>query len=172
MQALKRIPLLLGLGAISILPLCQVVVAGQTPPEPVEWSVDVAANTFKNCPFAIRVTVKGKGAVLNLPGNRLIITAPYQNVTIGNSDTDNPATPEYDPTSQVTLNITGASHQITTPNGDVVTTATGRNLLGDPEAGLVLAIGEFSYAFDAGGTLIQPLQGKGQLQDVCAMVAQ
>ena len=91
-----------------------------------EWSVDLAANSFKNCPFAIRVSLKGKGAVLNLPGGRLIITAPYQNVTIGNSETDNPATPEYDPTRQVTLNVTGASHQITTSNGDVVTTATGR----------------------------------------------
>lgn len=174
MQALKRIPLLLGLGAISLFPLDQAVAAGQTPPTPVEWSVDLPANYFKenSCPFPIRVSLKGKGATLVLPGGRLIITAPYQNATISNIDSDNPATPEYDPAKQVTLNVTGASHQVTTPNGDVITTATGRNLLGDPVAGLVLAIGEFTYAFDAGGNLIQPLQGQGQLQDICAMIAQ
>jgi hypothetical protein len=66
----------------------------------------------------------------------------------------------------------GRLASIITANGDVVTTATGRNLLGDPEAGLVLAIGEFRYAFDAGRNLLQPLQGKGQWQDICAMVAQ
>jgi hypothetical protein len=34
----------------------------------------------------------------------------------------------------------------------------------------VLAIGNFSFVFDAGGNLIQPLEGKGQLIDACALI--
>ena len=71
---------------------------------------------------------------------------------------------------QVTLNVTGAFHQTTEANGDVVTVVTGRNLLGDPEAGFVLAIGNFSFAFDANNNLIQPLAGKGTLTDICGLI--
>ncbi len=74
------------------------------------------------------------------------------------------------PENQETLNITGAFHQTTLENGDVVTVATGRNLLGDPEAGFVLAIGDFSFVFDKEGNLIQPLSGEGQLIDICALL--
>jgi len=66
--------------------------------------------------------------------------------------------------------ITGAFHQTTLENGDVVTKATGRNLLGDPQAGFVVAVGNFSYVFDAEGNLVQPLEGEGQLIDVCALL--
>jgi hypothetical protein len=51
-----------------------------------------------------------------------------------------------------------------------VTVVTGRNLLGDPEAGFVLAIGNFSFVFDAGGNLIQPLAGKGTLTNICELI--
>ena len=54
----------------------------------------------------------------------------------------------------------------TLENGDVVTVATSRSILGDPVAGLVLAIGRFSFVFDASGTLVQPLQGTGRLVDI------
>jgi hypothetical protein len=70
----------------------------------------------------------------------------------------------------VTLNITGAFHQTTASDGSIVTVTTGRSLLGDPEAGFVLAIGKFSYIFDAAGDLIQPLAGKGPLVDVCGLI--
>jgi hypothetical protein len=71
----------------------------------------------------------------------------------------------------VTLNITGAFHKTTEQNGSVVTVVTGRNLLFDPQAGFVLAIGKFSFVFDVAENLIQPLDGQGQLRDVCAMIA-
>lgn len=46
---------------------------------------------------------------------------------------------------------------------------TGRNLLTDPFAGVVLAIGNFSYAFDADGNLTQPLKMQGgTLTNLCA----
>jgi hypothetical protein len=43
-------------------------------------------------------------------------------------------------------------------------------LLFDPEAGVVLTIGKFTYVFDDEGNLIQPFEGKGQVIDVCALL--
>jgi len=76
-----------------------------------------------------------------------------------------------DPVKSVTLNITGTFHQSTDTNHDTVTIVTGRNLLGDPDAGFVLAIGSFSYKFDAAGNLVQPLMGTGQLIKVCPLIS-
>ena len=70
----------------------------------------------------------------------------------------------------VDLSVTGAFHITVKDNGDIVYIVTGRNLLGDPDAGMVLAIGTFSFAFNSGGTLIQPLTGQGQLIDVCKLI--
>jgi hypothetical protein len=44
----------------------------------------------------------------------------------------------------------------------------------DPEAGVVLTIGNFTYVFDADGNLIQSFEdtdGNGQVIDVCALLA-
>jgi hypothetical protein len=74
-----------------------------------------------------------------------------------------------DPSKSVTLSATGAFHQ-SNQDGNAVTVVTGRNLLGDPVAGMVLAIGVFSYVFDANGNLVQPLAGTGRLIDVCDLI--
>jgi hypothetical protein len=93
---------------------------------------------------------------------RFIFTSPGLKATLTNLD---------DPSKQVTLNITGAFHQTTEPDGSIVTVSTGRSLLGDPQTGFVLAIGNFSFVFDGEGNLIQPLEGQGQLIDACALIA-
>ena len=116
---------------------------------------------FGKCDFPILYQLSGKAKLLTLPGGRFITTAPDQTATLTNIDTG----------KTVTLNITGVFNQTTDENGNVVTMATGRNLLGDPQAGFVLAIGDFSYVFDAHGKLIQPLQGEGQLIDVCGLLS-
>jgi hypothetical protein len=41
----------------------------------------------------------------------------------------------------------------------------------DPEAGFVVAVGNYSFTFDAEGNLTEPLSGKGQLIDVCQALA-
>jgi hypothetical protein len=64
----------------------------------------------------------------------------------------------------------GAFHVDRLENGDLETVVTGRNILGNPVAGLVLAMGRFSFVFDAGGNLIQPLQGTGRLLDICELL--
>jgi hypothetical protein len=141
----------------------QIAFAGGSPPTEISWSFDLAADYFAPgvCPFPIRVSLSGRAGTINLPGNRVIITAPGQHGVVTNLD---------DPSKTVTLNIPGVFHQTTEQNGDVVTVVTGRNMMGDPEAGFVLAIGTFSYIFDKDGKLIQPLTGKGQLIDICAMI--
>jgi hypothetical protein len=111
------------------------------------------------CTFGVELSLTGKSKTINLPGDRVVFTSPAFFATLTNL---------ADPTKQVTLNTTGAFHQTTEQDGSVVTVVTGRNLLLDPEAGFVLAIGNFSFVFD-GGNLI-PLEGEGQLLDVCAML--
>jgi hypothetical protein len=131
-------------------------------PVPVEGSqVLEPGAVFGRCDFPILYELSGKAKLLTLPGGRFITTAPDQTATLTNLATG----------KKVTLNITGVFNQTTDENGNVVTMATGRNLLGDPQAGFVLAIGNFSYVFDAKGNLVQPLQGEGQLIDVCGLLS-
>jgi hypothetical protein len=113
------------------------------------------------CEFAVLATQGGKQKAIELPGERTIFIFPANTITLTNVLNGN----------QATYVITGSFHQTTLANGDVVTVATGRNALLDPEAGFVIAIGDFSYVFDAAGNLIQPLQGTGQQIDVCEVLA-
>jgi hypothetical protein len=44
-------------------------------------------------------------------------------------------------------------------------------VLTDPvTAGLVLVIGKFSFVTDAEGNIIQPIEGQGQIIDICQMI--
>jgi hypothetical protein len=124
--------------------------------------VDETPFTVDFCAFPILVELSGKGKTIELPGGRTIMSAPGLTVTLTNLDNEN----------QETLVITGSFHQRILETGDVETVATGRNALFDPiTPGLVLAIGRFSFVFDTLGALIQPLQGAGQLIDVCELLA-
>jgi hypothetical protein len=138
---------------------------GGGPPIDASASQDFPAGGIGNsgeCAFPVRIETKGKGGAITLPGGRFIFTSPGLKATLTNLN---------DPTKSVTLNITGAQHQATDQNGDIVTIATGRNLLGDPDAGFVLAIGSFSFKFDASDNLVQPLAGTGQLIKVCSLIS-
>ena len=119
---------------------------------------EIPAGVF--CEFAFRVEPDGKAKAIELPGERMIFLSPGLTWTITNLDNLN----------QETFRIPGAFHVDTLENGAVETVATGRNILGDPVAGLVLAMGRFSFVFDAGGNLIQPLQGTGRLLDICELL--
>jgi len=141
------------------LTLGRLSIAAQNRPEENNFTMTIPAGGV--CAFGVEISGTGKTKTIVLPGDRLIMTSPGADVTLTNLD---------DPTKQVTLNITGSFHVTTEQDGSVVTVSTGRSLLGDPQAGFVLAIGNFSFVFDANGNLIQPLQGKGQLIDACAMI--
>ena len=131
-----------------------------SPLHPVSGSFIVSRGSVPGCDFDVEVSFSGLAGEIDLPGNRFIFTAPQLTATLTNLQNGR----------SVTLSITGAFHQSTDENGDIITVATGRNLLGDPVAGFVLAIGDFSYVFDSNGNLIQPLTGQGQLIDVCGLI--
>ncbi len=129
-------------------------VSGTIPPE-------IVAQFPGHCSFPIQLELSGKGKEITLPDDRRIFTSPGLHVTVTNLDTG----------EQATFNITGTFHETTNPqNGEVTTRITGRNLLFDPEAGVVLTIGNFSFVFDAEGNLVQPFKGEGQVIDVCALL--
>jgi hypothetical protein len=129
---------------------------------PIEQNIDINLDPGVACTFGVNISGQGKAKNISLPGGRTVITSPGLRVTVTNLD---------DPSKQLkNVNITGASHIITAPDGSTVFVFTGRNLNLDPVAGFVLAIGRFSIAFDASGNLVQPLKGKGQLIDVCTLI--
>jgi hypothetical protein len=138
--------------------------APEPPVPPIDF--DVPANSIKPgaCAFDVHVVSEsGKAKTITLSDNRFIFTSPGLSLTLTNLS---------DPTKSVTLSVTGAFHQ-SQQNGNVVTVATGRNLLGDPDAGFVLAIGTFSFVFDTSvpPNLVQPLMGRGQLINVCDLIS-
>ena len=90
-------------------------------------------------------------------------TSPGLDVTVTNEATG----------EQATFNITGAFHNSAdTPKpGQVTTVSTGRSLFYDPVAGTVIAIGNFTIVYNSDFTVATPLEGEGQLIDVCALLA-
>lgn len=136
--------------------------AGGAPPIGVSVSQDYPAGAvFGECAFPFRLQLKGKSGTITLPGGRSILTSPGLHATLTNLN---------NPANSVDLNISGSSHQSINANHDTVTVVTGRNLMGDPDAGFVLTIGSFSFVFDAAGNLVQPLAGTGQLIKICPLI--
>jgi hypothetical protein len=161
---MKRIMLLM-VGILSALIVAAPMVLAQSnggkPTNVDETPIDLDSGAvFGKCDDPISLVYSGKAKTLQLPGERFIFTSPGLTATLTNVESG----------EQETVVITGAFHQTTLENGDVVTEATGRNLLGDPEAGFVVAVGNFSYVFDSQGNLVQPLEGEGQLIDVCELL--
>jgi hypothetical protein len=114
------------------------------------------------CDFPMQLELSGKGKTITQPDGSRILTSPGLHVTVTNLDNAE---------NQATFNITGTFHETTNlETGEVTTRVTGRNFLFDPEAGTVIAIGNFSFVFNADGSLAQPLQGEGRLIDVCALL--
>ena len=137
-----------------------------TAPKPVsaDFTVDPDA-AGGSCAFPLHLDLSGKGKLITQPDGSRIITSPGLNVTATNTVNG----------EQARFSITGTFFETTNPeNGDVTTVITGRNLLFDPDAGIVLLSGNFSFVFDAEGNLIQSFEdtdGKGQVIDVCALLA-
>ena len=135
-------------------------------PQPVSADFIVeAGDPGGSCDFDIRLEVSGKGKTITQPDGSRILTSPGLKVTLTNTD---PVTGG----EQARFSISGAFHETTDPvTGEVTTKVTGRNLLFDPDAGIVLLSGNFSFVFAADGTLIQPFEGKGRVIDVCELLS-
>ncbi len=134
-------------------------VAAKNPrqPTPVEYTFDAEGL----CDFTVRFEVSGKEKQIDLPGDRMILTSPGLTAVLKNLDND----------KSERFVITGSFHVTSLKNGGEEWVSTGRSILWDPEEGFVLAVGRFTWVFDAEGNLIQPLQGKGQLIDLCELLA-
>jgi hypothetical protein len=120
------------------------------------------ANIPGACDFPMRIEVSGKIKTIEQGNGGIIVTSPGAFATVTNVATG----------EQATFNITGSFHHtLDTPQPGLVTTeVSGRNFLFDPVAGTVLAIGNFNFVTDAAGNNVRPLDGKGQLIDVCALL--
>jgi hypothetical protein len=115
------------------------------------------------CGFPFSLEFSGKAKTIKLPNGGTIATSPGLDVTVTNLE---------QPENQATFNITGTVLTRTAAqNGDVETVLRGRNFAIDPEAGTVVAIGRFSFVFDAEGNLVQPLSGNGRLIDICELLS-
>jgi hypothetical protein len=146
---------------LALIVAAPIVAAAQKEPN-IPEDVEDTFTVVGLCDFPVLFEVEGKGKTIELPGGRRIITSPGLFITLTNVNK---------PENQMTLNVTGAFHETTLENGNMETVVTGRNLLFDPEAGFVLAIGRFSFVFDQEGNLVQPLSGEGQLIDICEALA-
>src|SRR5215216_3790386 len=164
---MKRIMLLLAavaLLALSLAPVVQAQGQGGAPQDVDETPFPIpAGSVFGNCGFDITAQFSGAVKQIELPDGSFIATSPGGMVTLTNDETG----------TQETFSITGSFHVSTDPEtGFVETVSTGRSLLGDPEAGFVIASGNFSFTIDPEtGELIEPLSGEGQLINVCEALA-
>jgi hypothetical protein len=129
-------------------------------PDAIDATFDLPAAPFA-CDFPVRIHIAGKSKAMNLPGDRMIVTAPGQTATVTNLNNG----------KQLTVDVTGVYTQQNQSDGGYVGTGTGRNLVTDPGYGLMLVIGRFSFAVNGAGTLIQgfTLQG-GQTTSVCSLI--
>ena len=154
--------------ALSLAPVVQAQGQGQEKGQggaPVDAGFELLVNPGDfpgTCSFPVLVEATGEGKTIKLPNGTTLFVFPGLDVTLTNPETG---------TSE-TYSVTGANRVLPPDEeGVVVTEVTGRNLLIDPEAGFVVASGNFSFAFDEEGNLVQPLEGEGQLIDVCEALA-
>lgn len=132
---------------------------GQNPPQEDEFAITIEGI----CTFPVLIEIAGKVKFIELSGGRTIIVSPRSFVTLTNLD---------EPSKQEVMPITGAFHETISPNGDIESVVTGRNLLVgfDPDALFVVTVGDFSFVFDENSNLIQPVTGNGRMIDICTLL--
>jgi hypothetical protein len=130
------------------------------------YDPDFLAQYPGHCDFRMQIDLTGKSKLITLPDGGVVFSAisasPDLYATITNLDNGKHAT----------FNVTGA---VITKKPDsqnnVETVLTGNNLALDPVAGTVITSGRYTFVFDASGNVVQPLQGQGQLTDVCKVLS-
>ncbi len=134
------------------------VPAAAAPPSDQEFTFEASAGQF--CDFPIVIAGRGKEKLIDVGNGAQISLSPKLKVTVTRTDTG--ATASY--------TVTGASHNTTSANGEVVTRATGRHLLFDPSAGLVVTRGVYTFTTGADGNNVAPLKriGGPDPESVCA----
>jgi hypothetical protein len=130
--------------------------AQQSPPSPVDATIRFPGDfDFRICPsFDVKIDIRGKQGILELPSGTVILTSPALKATVTNLATG----------EQVDLNITGTT-QILPSGGQVF---LGSNLIlraeqfGDSTNTLAYVNGRFTFP---------PFSGVGTLTDICVLLA-
>lgn len=158
MRKLRFAVLTLSLLLPFVLTVREPVAAG---PNPLR-NIDKGAVVYSNlCDFDVTISISGGGKTIDLPGGRAMTASLGLHFTMINN--------KY-PSRKVSYNITGTVSQIVMQDGSSLAVSSGRSLFYDPTAGLLLAIGNFSWGFDAKGNPVQPLEGDGKLIELCALI--
>jgi hypothetical protein len=134
------------------------------PPEPFTFELRIEEGArFGSCAFDVLVQATGKAKTITTPTGKVIGVSANTTATATSLD------PESDKSVQYSVN--GTFTNTTDSDGNVTTKATGRNLLTDPDAGVVVTSGNFTFTFDENGNLVEGLSGTGEITDVCAALS-
>ncbi|ELT45922.1 hypothetical protein ACJJV6_03055 [Arthrobacter nitrophenolicus] len=118
------------------------------------------------CSYPVQLVVTGKSKLIELPGDRIFIASPGQEVTITNLRTG----------ESETFLITGSTHAQVEDDGTTEVTVTGLNIVLNPresqsdEPGIFLLEGNFNFALKADGTEERVFSGTGEVTDICALL--
>lgn len=133
------------------------------PVQPAPTDVIFDANTI--CAFPVHLVATGKGKAIDLPGDRVTFIAPGLKATFTNLSNGKSAS----------FVVTGATHNQTLANGNVVSTVTGLNVVINNQdsvrPGFFALRGTFRFVLDANGNELEVFNGSGQVTDVCALLA-
>lgn len=145
--------------------------AGATPVVAAAPSEDVLLDiTFKAnqlCSYPVQLVVTGKSKLIELPGDRVFIASPGQEVPITNLKTG----------EEETFLITGSTHVELQADGTTEVKVTGLNVVLNPreskseEPGIFLLEGNFTFALNADGTEERVFSGTGEVTDICELLA-
>jgi hypothetical protein len=119
------------------------------------------------CKYPVQLVVTGKSKAIELPGDRVFIASPGQEVTITNLKTG----------EEATFLITGTTHAELQDDGTTEVKVTGLNVVLNPreaksdEPGIFLLEGNFNFALKADGTEERVFSGTGEVTDICALLA-
>jgi hypothetical protein len=148
--------------------VCAIVPGVTALAAPAAAAPDPFTVTFRTSPrfgtcdgFNVLVQATGKARTIEAPDGGVVGVSAATVATATNLKTG----------TSVQYSINGTFHTTTDANGNVTTTATGKNFLTDPDAGVVVTSGTFTFTFDKKGKLVEGLSGTGQITDVCAALA-
>nr|BFE44784.1 hypothetical protein GCM10017547_26770 [Pseudarthrobacter oxydans] len=129
--------------------------------------LDITFKPKQLCSYPVQLVVTGKSKLIELPGDRVFIASPGQEVTITNLKTG----------EEATFLITGSTHAELQADGTTEVKVTGLNVgLNAREAksekpGIFLLEGNFTFALKEDGSEERVFSGTGEVTDICALLA-
>ena len=132
--------------------------ASAAPPEPINFPPEILGPEY--CGFPVLYDVSGKTKVIDLPNGDVLFKYPGVRVTLTNLETG----------KQLTYVVTGSTRLTELEGGARSLVTTGQTVLSNPDIGILVPIGRFTFVIDEEGNFSQPT-GNGRLIDACARLA-